>query len=632
MPALIYVHPGGNDAHPGTAARPLRTPQAAVNALRLLPAGAARRVVLQPGLYPDTRLLLEPEDSGLILEGEGPGEAVLCGGVPVTGWEAEGRGWFSAPAPDGVKADAPLDALVVNGQFAPQARLPRRGALQHENVFAVRWLSSSAGGWERKPTPDELLHLRCRDGDLPGDLKIRSARVQIFHQWDESRVGCAAYDPASHILTFSQKPGHPPGAFAEHGDNPKAQTYVLWNVPEGMHEPGQWWHDCERNRIVYWPRHHEDMNTLGVIAPVHQGVLTVQGRANAPARGITVRNLAIIAGSGGTQPAGFGAGAISGAVHLLDVSGLTLERLHIHHTAGAGVRHGNSKGSHAALIEGLRIRRCHIHHTGGPGVRIDATRDCAVEDCTIEDIGLIHDSSLALSLCGEGSLIRHNLVRRCPYSAIQSAGARGVVIEFNRIGDFMQKLDDGAAVYVFAGKGTVYRGNVAYGASGRIGHAYYLDEQSEDCLVERNLAVDTASPIHNHMSRNCTHRGNVFIDKGDMALTWPRCRGFTFRDNILLAGGKIIFQADPQAISVLAGNVIHSGTGAVLIARLAPDGYDEQARENMAPDPANRMDEPGLSGVELEALRLIPGGAAATLGLPAQDFSSAGPRRQETNA
>jgi hypothetical protein len=56
----------------------------------------------------------------------------------------------------------------------------------------------------------------------------------------------------------------------------------------------------------------------------------------------------------------------------------------------------------------------------------------------------------------------------------------------------MKVLHDGAAIYLFAARNCVLRGNVArdivdtggYGAS-----AYYLDERSTGCVVERNLSL-----------------------------------------------------------------------------------------------------------------------------------------------
>jgi hypothetical protein len=78
------------------------------------------------------------------------------------------------------------------------------------------------------------------------------------------------------------------------------------------------------------------------------------------------------------------------------------------------------------------------------------------------------------------------------------------VIEHNLIYDCMKVLHDGAAIYMFAATNCVLRGNVArdvpdtggYGSS-----AYYLDERSTGCVVERNLSHarrPAHAPSHGH--------------------------------------------------------------------------------------------------------------------------------------
>ena len=54
----------------------------------------------------------------------------------------------------------------------------------------------------------------------------------VYHMWDELLVGLAAHDPATRTLTFARPAAHPAGAFG-------VNTYVVWNVREGMTEPGQ---------------------------------------------------------------------------------------------------------------------------------------------------------------------------------------------------------------------------------------------------------------------------------------------------------------------------------------------------------------------------------------------------------
>ena len=81
-------------------------------------------------------------------------------------------------------------------------------------------------------------------------------------------------------------------------------------------------------------------------------------------------------------------------------------------------------------------------------------------------------------------------------------------------------LHDGAAFYCGSSQGLALRRNVVrdieavgkgYGAS-----AYYLDEKSENCLVEGNVSVNVKRPTHNHMTVNCTLRNNVFIHDQDI--------------------------------------------------------------------------------------------------------------------
>ncbi|GAH89093.1 unnamed protein product, partial [marine sediment metagenome] len=99
----------------------------------------------------------------------------------------------------------------------------------------------------------------------------------------------------------------------------------------------------------------------------------------------------------------------------------------------------------------------------------------------------------------------------------------------------MLELHDGGGIYCFAGKNLVLRGNFirdipdtgGYGAS-----AYYLDERSENCLVEGNLSLRVDRPSHNHMANKNTIRNNVFIIDGDARLTFPRSSNYVFEKNI----------------------------------------------------------------------------------------------------
>src|SRR5580700_6938736 len=83
--AQISVSPSGDDANPGTGARPVRT---LAKARDLARANKATQVVLTGGLYRLSEpLRLGPEDSGVTYTGVNTAPAIISGGLQITGWK-----------------------------------------------------------------------------------------------------------------------------------------------------------------------------------------------------------------------------------------------------------------------------------------------------------------------------------------------------------------------------------------------------------------------------------------------------------------------------------------------------------------------------------------------------------------
>ncbi len=199
----IYV--GGDSPHTTVAS--------ALAEARALPVGEPRRILVHDGAYYNTGVQLTAEDSGLTIENV-PGEVpIFYGGEPLTGWEPEGK-FQSARLPEaaGGKGLAPR-LLLVNGVSRPRARFPATNTLPHETRFDVPWMSTTGGGWQRRPTQEELTTLQYRAGDLGDWLETTNAEITVFHMWDESCVGVAGHDLARRTLTLAPELGHPPGAF-----------------------------------------------------------------------------------------------------------------------------------------------------------------------------------------------------------------------------------------------------------------------------------------------------------------------------------------------------------------------------------------------------------------------------------
>ena len=612
-----FVAVNGNDSWSGLLSKPnsnrtdgpFNTLGAACEAARKLGTKQSRRVVVQGGEYfLDGPLVLTDRDAELSMESASGAKVCLYGGRKVVGWKRDGEKFYSAKLP-GVK-DRSWDfrALVVNGRFCPRARVPEKGFFTHLSNFKVPWMSSTGGGWKRKPTSEELNTLKYRSEDLGTWLDINNAEVTIYHMWDESMVGLAAMDTESNILIFASPTGHPPGAFG-------VKKYVIWNVREGMTEPGQWYLDRTAGKLVYWPMPGENMTRAEVFAPTIESIIRIQGTADKPARDITIRGLTLSVTTTPLEAGGFGAGKFDGAVSITYARNCRLIELEIANVGGQGIK---------ASGEGLRVERCHVHHTGACGVKCRGA-GCIVADNHIHDIGLTYPSALALQGGGEDCRISHNEIHDCTYTAINCGGERNR-IEHNLIYHAMKELHDGGGIYCFAGKGLVLRGNFirdiidtgGYGAS-----AYYLDERSENCLVEGNLSVGIVRPSHNHMAKNNTIRNNVFISDEDARLTFPKSSNYTVEKNIICAKGSIILE-NPDAVTALRNNVLFSAKGVVQCRRLK--NYSQAGTYQLKTENGNLLFDPLIVEFEKGIVRFAQTSPAGVLGIKPIDVSGAGRR------
>ncbi len=613
----FHVSPDGEDSWSGRQSKPdanrtdgpRATLAAACTAARQLGTEASRRIVLQAGEYFfDEPVVLTEKDNGLTIEAATGADVTLYGGRKVAGWHKDGPNFYAAALPGVREGDWDFRALIVNGRYCPRARLPKEGRFEHRSVFDVRWMSTTGGGWQRKPTDEELTTLNYRPEDLGPWLDIRNAEVTVYHMWDDSMVGVSAIDTESHTLTFTSPTGHPAGAFG-------VKTYVVWNVREGMTEPGQWYLDRTAGKVVYWPLPGEDMSEAEVIVPVVESIVRVQGSQGKPVRNVTLRGLRLAATTTPLMAGGFGAGRFDGALSVSGAENCTFGDLEILHAGGQGIK---------AAGNDLRIHRCHVHHVGACGIRFSGAR-IEVADNHVHDVGLTYPSAIALQGGGRDSLVAHNHVHHAPYSAV-NYGGQNTRIEANRIHDAMLELHDGGGIYCFAGKDLVLRGNYIYDIIDTGGYgasAYYLDERSEGCLVEGNLSVNVVRPSHNHMAKGNTIRNNVFINEGDLRLTWPRSSDYRFEKNILWATGRIVFE-NREGIATLAGNVLHSVAGQVECRKL--DQYSQTGEYPMQADAVNILADPKLIAYRDGQVQIAPDSPAHALDIEPIDVSGAGPR------
>ncbi|HLB73884.1 MAG TPA: hypothetical protein VJJ98_07685, partial [Sedimentisphaerales bacterium] len=152
-------------------------------------------IVMQPGRYfLDKPLELSDQDTGLTVESAPGAGACLIGGRMITGWKKDGERFYSASLPGVKEGKWDFRTLVVNGRYCRRARLPEKGTFAHLSSFDVPWMTTTGGGWKRKPTDEELTTLKYKPDDLGGWLDVKNAEITIYHMWDESLIGLAAQE------------------------------------------------------------------------------------------------------------------------------------------------------------------------------------------------------------------------------------------------------------------------------------------------------------------------------------------------------------------------------------------------------------------------------------------------------
>ncbi|MEW6355030.1 MAG: right-handed parallel beta-helix repeat-containing protein [Planctomycetota bacterium] len=602
----------GDDFHVGVKDQPFATLHAAVAAARKVGADKPRRILVHAGTHflPEP-VKLDARDSGLTIEAAGDGEVVLCGGKRVTGWEKDGETRWSARVPDAVGRKWDFRMLVVNGRFCKRARYPKDGFLEHLTEFKVPWMSTTGGGWKRKPTQEDLTTMQCKPGDLGPWLDVNSAELTVYHKWDESVVGLAGMDEQNHVLRFSNTTGHPPGAFG-------VKKYVIWNTREGMTEPGQWYLDRTNGKVVYWPMPNEDMTTADVLAPTIETIISIAGSEKDLARGIVIRGLTLAITNTPLRAGGFGAGSFAGAVTMVHAEGCRLTDLKVVNVGGQAVKSWKSNG--------LRVENCDIHHIGAGGIRLGGD-DNVIANNAVHHIGLTYPSGIAVSCGGCRNRIANNTVHDAPYSAI-TCSKDDNVIEGNRVHHCMQELLDGAAIYITFCKNVVVRGNFVSDIADPTGSqrpAYYLDEQAEGCLVEGNLALDVPVLLNNHMARNNTIRNNVFIAEGDGEVTFYNSSDYHLERNVIYAKGKLLFLKH-NAIVTMPNNVFFSGAGAVEGEKM--ERYKPLGREPIAPREGTVIADPMFDRIEDGIVTFKPDSPALRLGIKPLDVSKAGRKKE----
>ncbi len=267
----LHVSPAGDDGHPGTVERPLRTLEAARQAARRVRAAADGpvTVILHRGRYELAgSLVLTAEDSGTrdapLVFASAPGEeAVVSGAARLDlAWEPDRGSVFKARVPEGLAADQ----LFVDGELQHLARYPNydpaaayfggTAADAFDRSRASRWADPKGG------------YIHAMHRHLWGDFhylitgKTSDGTVSFEGGWQNNRrMGM-----------------HDKIRFVE-------------NIREELDAPGEWFLDGRAHVLYFLPPPGLDLRRAVVDAVRLRHLVELRGSADRPVRFVAFRGL-----------------------------------------------------------------------------------------------------------------------------------------------------------------------------------------------------------------------------------------------------------------------------------------------------------------------------------------------------
>jgi hypothetical protein len=273
----FFVSPTGNDANPGTKAKPFLTLTHARDAVRAAapPMSGDILVNLRGGNFSvSAPIVFAPEDSGrngfnIIYRAYQHETPVISGGVGVTNWSRVRGNIFSAT----LARDEKLRGLFVNGTRAAmtQRDFKGRGA----------WGEFTVNGTEPwAETPGKTLDgIEFDAKELPALTNPADVELLQHRTWNFLVLGVRdeTTDGARRIVKLQQPLGAIAATMAWDCNISATNKFTVRNAFEFLDAPGQFYFNRATHKLYYFARNGEDMATAQVIAPMSEGLLKISG-------------------------------------------------------------------------------------------------------------------------------------------------------------------------------------------------------------------------------------------------------------------------------------------------------------------------------------------------------------------
>lgn len=234
---------------------------------------------LQAGTYRlNQTITVRPEDSGIRIVADG--NAVVSGGVKITGWKKQGR-MYVADVPEFNGRPLEFRQLWVNGRKADRAR----DVADFEKMYRIRNIDKK----------NEILYVPA--AAVKKILGERHAEMVIHEMWCVAnlRIKSIKVQGDSAAVTFHQPESHihfmhpwPSPMVTKDGHN---SAFYLTNAKSLLDTPGEWYLDAKEQKVYYIPRKGEDMAKADVEAPAVETLMKIEGTPDAPVKRITIEGV-----------------------------------------------------------------------------------------------------------------------------------------------------------------------------------------------------------------------------------------------------------------------------------------------------------------------------------------------------
>lgn len=501
----FYVATDGDDKNDGSAERPVKSLQQAINLTRSLHRDEpGNEIIVRDGTYQvDRKIRLNKEDYDLTIRAEHPGKVTLTSLVKVTGWKQDetDKRMLVAPLPFNPTPDYAY-IFLVDGKKCSISRYPKQGRLGYKGGG-----DQSMIGYTENTFP--------QDFDLKS-LDKTSVWLEIPQEYSSTRSLIKDIDFDTRTIALQT-----PAAMSFFRFN---QGFMVYNSRMGMLEPGTWMFENSKKQIIYYPREGETAETLQCQVTTVPTYFDVR-----QTRGLTLDGFAFDGTCESTDPkknGGYSGDPLFAAIFLFYPQDCIVKNCEFRNCAKTGL--------YAMKPNGCKLINCWAHDVGETGLAFDGgAQHCDILNCKVENFGQNGEASTGIIFTGYDLRAIGNLVHHGPGNGFTMWAAH-VLFASNDIHTVMLAKKDGGGLYGGL-QHAILKDNYVHNIWWP---GLYPDEGSRHVVFTGNVFEYIGWPIHAHCAQYVTVTNNVFKDTGRYRISFQGSGHCVFSDNKLYADSE----------------------------------------------------------------------------------------------